>query len=98
MHEVKVLAFAQACVDRTAREWTALSAFARLVALNGILQPPAGFLIVQQLRPALQDDLADDLGHRVQILERGHGDRVVQASKIGLWTAAILGRASAGSA
>jgi hypothetical protein len=31
-----------------------------------MFQPPAGFLIIQQLRPAFQDDLADDLGHRVQ--------------------------------
>src|SRR3954471_21318783 len=90
-----MLAFAQARVDRPPRERTAQGPRAGPAALDGISQPPAGFLIVQQLRPTFQDDLADDLGHRVQILERGHGDHVAQASKIGFRAAAILGRASA---
>ena len=52
VHEVEVLAFAQARVDRAARERTALGPLACPAALDGMFQPPAGFLIVQQLRPA----------------------------------------------
>jgi hypothetical protein len=37
----------------------------------------------------------EDRATRVQILERGHGDDVPQASKIGFRAAAILGWASA---
>src|SRR3954452_9437054 len=90
-----MLASAPAHVDRAARERTALGPLACPAALDGMSQPPAGFLILQQFRPAFQDDLADDLGHRVQILKRGHGDHVAQASEINFRAAAILGWASA---
>ena len=88
----------QSRVDHPAGERAALGALARLAALDGILQPPAGFLIVQQLRPPFRDDLADDLGHRVQVVEHGHRSRGVQASEVGLRPTAILRRTSAATA
>ncbi len=44
-------------VDHPVREHSALRALARLAALDGILQPPADVLVVQQVRPALQGNL-----------------------------------------
>ncbi len=43
-----------------------------------ILQPPAGLVILEQLGPAFQYDLAQDLGHRVQVLDRTQRHRLVQ--------------------
>lgn len=42
--------------------------------------------------------LADDLGHGIQILERGHRNRGIQASEVGFRPAAILRWASAAAA
>ncbi len=69
MHEIEVLAFAEPGVDRPARKRMALRVLTRLAALDGALQPPAGVLVVQQVRPVVQDDLADDLGHGVEVLQ-----------------------------
>jgi len=46
-----------------------LRVLTRFAALDGLLQPPACILVVQQVHPTLQDDLADDLGYGVEVLQ-----------------------------
>src|SRR3954467_9602597 len=76
VHEVEVLAIPEPGVDRSARERPPLGLLARFAALDDLLQPPAGFFVVQQIRPAFLNDLADDLGPDLPVLQgiqRQHG-------------------------
>jgi hypothetical protein len=57
VHEVEVLAIPEPGVDRSPRERPPLGLLARFAALDGLLQPPAGFFLVQQIHPAFLNDL-----------------------------------------
>src|SRR4051794_16296321 len=70
MHELAVFPLAQAGIDRAARERPPPSPLAGPAALDGLLQPPAGLLVVEHLGAALQGDRAEDLDHGVQVLDR----------------------------
>ena len=54
-----MLAIPEPGVDRSPRERPPLGLLARFAALDGLLQPPAGFFVVQQIRPAFLNDLAE---------------------------------------
>ena len=95
MQEHLVLAFAQPDVRRPLDERKAPGALAGFAAFNGVLKPPPGFLIVQHFRPVLQHHLAQDVCHRVQVVQGIPLRGIVQAVEVAPRSAAVLGRAGA---
>ena len=67
MHEHQMLAFAEIGIDRLPRERTPLRTLARFAAIEGVLQSPEGFLVVEHFGPMLQYHFAQDFGHRSKV-------------------------------
>src|SRR5271169_2766480 len=93
MHEVAMLASTQTGIDRPPGEWSPLGTLACLAAPDGRLQPPSRLVIVEDFRPAIQRDLADDLGHGFEILERIQRQHAVTPSHESRRSATVLRRA-----
>ncbi len=53
----------------------------RPTALDGLLQPPSRLVVVEDLRPAFQNNVADDLGHGAEIVERVQRQHVVTTAE-----------------
>src|SRR5271163_4845302 len=86
VHEVAIFAASQTGIDRPPGEWTPPGTVARLAALDGRLQPPSRLVIVEDFRPAIQRDLAKDLGHGFQILDGIRRQHAVTPSHEGRWS------------
>jgi hypothetical protein len=94
-----VRAIAKPDIDLPPGKRPPLSSFPSLGALQGILQPPAGFLVEREyLRSIFRRDLMENLDHGVQVLKRIKRETVVAVVHEPFWTAAILGWAGAAAA
>ena len=70
MHEHQVLALAEPGIHRSLGERPPPGALARFASIEGILQLPTGFLVVQDFGPVFQHYLTQDVGHRAQVVQR----------------------------
>jgi len=88
-----MLASTQTVIDRPPGEWPSFGTLACLAAPDGRLQSPSRLVFVEDFRPAIQRDLADDLGHGLEILKRIQRQRPVTRSHESCWSTTVLRRA-----
>src|SRR5271169_1510472 len=90
VHEIVMLAIAQTGIDRPPGEWPPPGTLARLAALDRRLQRPPRLVIVEDLWPAIQRNLANDLGHGFEVLEGIQRQQVITPGHEGRRSAAVL--------
>ena len=86
---------AETMADTLQRRFGQLTDPAAHTLVASIRQPPTCLLILQQLGPVLQHDLAQDVGHRVQVLQGIARRGVIQPGGMAPRAAAVLRRAGA---
>jgi hypothetical protein len=68
VHKFAMRVFAKTGIYGATRQGLARSTLASVAAFDGLLQPPAGFRVVEDFQPTIPRDVADDLGHGCEVV------------------------------